>query len=160
MKLFPVVGLLLAASVAYADDQTPAAFRTDPSKPVPIAQISPTQPNVTPVSPNTNKSWQNYDSPLRACVQGDTIIPSGGQDMFSFLFHNDAQIAVTMSVQGLKQKQCLVNFSEATNVIYCHFTDEEMMSLMKAILNSSLFDPTGAFAQTLSSNCSSVPPQN
>lgn len=157
MRLFPLVGLLLVASVAYADEQTPPAFRTDPSKPIPIAQISPAQPDNTPVSPNTNKAWQNYNSPLRDCIKGDSIIPSSGHDAFSFLFHNGAQVDITMSIQGWKDNQCLVNFSQATNVLYCRFDKTELTGLMETILNSSQFDPTGPFAQTLATNCSPVP---
>jgi len=162
MRLLPLVGLFLVASVAYAytDEQAPPAFRTDPSRPIPVEQISPAQADIIPVSTNTTQAWQNYDSPLRDCVKGDSIIPSSGHDAFSFLFKNGAQVDVTMSIQGWKQKgnQCLVNFSQATNILYCHFDKTELTGLMETILNSSQFDPTGPFAQTLATNCS--PSQN
>lgn len=153
-----LVGLFLGMSVAYADDAIPPAYRTDPSKPVPLAQISPAQADTAPVSPGTNKAWKTYDSPLRECVKGDTIMPSSGHDLFSFMFHNNAQIDITMSIQGWQKKQCLVNFSEATIVQYCHFNDNELKDLLKAILLSDQFDPTASFAQVLSSNCSPMAP--
>lgn len=159
MKVFPftLIGLFLGVSVAYAD-QAPPAYRMDPSKPVPLAQISPAESNIAPVSPNTDKAWQNYDSPLRECVKGDSILPSSGRGLFSFLFHNSAKIDVVMSIQGWSEKKCLVNFSEATSVQYCQFNDKELPQLMQAILNSDQFSPSSNFAQTLSTHCSATPP--
>ena len=158
MKLLAGMSLCLLASVAYADQPIPPAFHTDPSKPVPQLQISPDQANTAPTSPQTQHAWQNYDSPLRNCVKGDTVLPSNGNDLFSVLFHNNANIDITMSIQGWKQKECFVNFSEAANTVYCRFNPSELQSLMKVILNSTQFLPTDPFAQTLNSNCSPTPP--
>lgn len=157
MKVISGIGLCLLTSIAFADQSLPPAFHTDPSKPVPQAQISPQEGNTAPVSAHTNTAWQNYDSPLRHCIKGDSVLPSSGNDLFSVLFHNNAKIDITMSIQGWKQKDCLVNFSEATNVVYCRFNPTELESLMKAILNSDQFLPTDPFAQTLNSNCQSTP---
>ncbi len=158
MKLLTGISLCLLASVAYADQSTPPAFHTDPSKPEAQVQVSPSQADNVAVSKNTQTKWKNYDSPLRNCVKGDTILPSSGNDLFSVMFHNNAQVNITMSVLGWKQKECQVNFSEAANVLYCQFNSSELQGLMKAILNSDKFLPTDPFAQTLNSNCQSTPP--
>lgn len=159
MKLISLVALFLGISVAYADQTaTPPAFRTDPSQPVPLSHVSPQQADNSPVSAGTNTAWHNYDSPLRECIKGDSVIPSSGHDLFSFMFHNSAQANITMSIQGWDKKQCLVNFSEATNVLYCHFDSLELQNLMTAILMSDQFLPTNPFAQTISSNCSPMAP--
>lgn len=159
MRVIALIGLSLGISVAYADQTiVPPAFRTDPSKSVPVIQVAPQQADTVPVSPGTQKAWEVYDSPLRECIQGDSVIPSSGQDLFSYMFQNNAQVDITMSIQGWTKKQCLVNFSEATLIQYCHFNDQELKNLMKAILNSDKFQPTSSFAQTLSTNCSPTAP--
>lgn len=152
-----IVFSALNTSAAFALDGPPPAYRTDPSKPDALSHVSPAEANTTPVSARSQTAWENYSSPLANCIQGHTIIPATGNDLFSVLFHNDARVNITMAIQGWNKNLCQVNFSEATHVMYCKFNKYELKSVIGAILAASQFDPSSETAQIISSNCTPTP---
>jgi hypothetical protein len=146
--------LLLTAFLAYADE--PTAFGDDPSKPTPEIHITPAEQNQTPASSSSNAEWQSYDAPIRNCIQGDIIIPTKGNKILNYIFSNDTDTNATLSILGWKKDVCAINFSEGTLIKNCTFNRAALKILMDNLLNATLFDPNGKFAQTLSMACQST----
>jgi hypothetical protein len=138
----------------------PGAYQNDPSAPIPNigAEISPLQVDNQPVTTQSNTQWQAYDQPIRHCVEGNSIIPSNGNDLFGFLFGTNAQTNVNMAIIGWKKNQCAINFIEGSQVLYCRFSKPLLDQLMHSLLYDDQFDKTGNFAQTLTQVCQSTDP--
>jgi hypothetical protein len=145
--------LLFSVNTAYADTQNPPGFEADISKPAPGVNVMPAQPDDKPVTPQSKYAWSSYDQPLRACVQGDTILPSANNKILSFLFNNTAETNATMSIQGWKGSHCAINFSEGTLVRSCLLTSATLKALMDNLLNPTQFDVTSKLAQKLTDEC-------
>ena len=133
-------------------------FQQDSSKPTALVSVTPLETSQASVSPHTNAQWHAYDAPIRQCIQGDTILPSSGNDLFSYLFHNNSPVDITLSIKGWKydkqhKPQCQMNFAEGMNVMACHFASPELVELMQNIVNPDKFSSTSNFAQLLNQRC-------
>lgn len=136
---------------------TPPGYSADISKPVEngAAQTSVSESSDTDakVTQSCNSEWKAYCAPIRECIEGDTIIPSKNNKLLSYLFNNDSDTNVTLSILGWKKNKCLVQFKEGTLVKSCALNQRVLREMMSALLNSGAFDPNSEFAQSLTGSC-------
>jgi hypothetical protein len=141
-------------------NQPAGAFQNDPSAPAPNidSEIPQYQLDHAAVTPQSNMQWDTYNRPLRDCLQGNTIIPSNGNDLFGFLFNTNSPANVNMAIQGWKNGSCAVNFTEGTAVMYCRLGKEILDEFMHSLLYDNQFDRAGSLAQTLTEDCQNTDP--
>jgi hypothetical protein len=162
-KFIVLIGLIIAV-VSNVDAQNSNNDRTDNNPPGYSADISkPTESfsaasndTVTKESTSTascDAQWQAYCRPIRECVEGDVIIPTKGNKIFSYLFNNDADTNATLSILGWKNKKCRIDFKEGSLVKSCTFNHRVLNELMSKLLNPDQFNPSSTFAQNLAGSC-------
>jgi len=154
MMICLIIGII-GQVYAQNDSNSVHGYSADISKPTESYSSSSddVMANETKPTASCNAQWQAYCQPIRECIQGDTIIPTKGNKIFSYLFNNDADTNATVSILGWKNNKCHIDFKEGTLIKSCALNRRVLRELMSQLLNPDQFNPAGAFAQNLVGSC-------